>query len=75
MAIELKIDGMHCAGCVNAVRRILASVPFVSTVTVDLSAGSASVEAGAGIDPAELVSAVEQAGYEARIETEPEGRS
>ena len=67
MTIELKIDGMHCAGCMNAVRRALTSVPAVSAVTVDLGAGSASVEASAGIDPATLVSAVEDAGYEARM--------
>ena len=51
----------------NAVRRALTSVPAVSAVTVDLGAGSASVEASAGIDAATLVSAVENAGYEARI--------
>lgn len=67
MAIELEIDGMHCAGCMNAVRRALAAVPFVSEVTVDLAAGSAAVEAGGGLDPAKLVSAVEEAGYEVRL--------
>ena len=69
MTIELKIDGMHCAGCMNAVRRALASVPAVSSVTVDLGAGSASIEANAGVDPARLVSAVEEAGYQANILT------
>ena len=68
MNIKLQIDGMHCGGCQNAVRRVLTSVPSVSAVTVDLAAGSASVEAGADVDPARLVSAVEQAGYQARIE-------
>ena len=75
MNIKLQIDGMHCGGCQNAVRRVLTSVPSVSAVTVDLATGSASVEAGADIDPARLVSAVEQAGYQARIETEPAGQS
>jgi copper chaperone CopZ len=68
MTIELKIDGMHCGGCVNAVRRVLAEVPSVSAVSVDLAAGTATVEASAGVDPARLVSAVEAAGYDARIE-------
>ena len=75
MSIKLRIDGMHCGGCQNAVRRVLTSLPSVSAVTVDLATGSASVEAGADIDPARLVSAVEQAGYQARIETEPAGQS
>ena len=68
MNIKLQIDGMHCGGCQNAVRRVLTSLPSVSAVTVDLATGSASVEAGADIDPARLVSAVEQAGYVARVE-------
>jgi copper chaperone CopZ len=67
MTIELKIDGMHCSGCMNAVRRALTSVPSVSAVTIDLGAGSASVEAGAGVDAAKLVTAVEEAGYEVRL--------
>ena len=75
MNIKLQIDGMYCGGCQSAVRRVLTSLPSVSAVTVDLAAGSASVEAGADIDPARLVSAVEQAGYQARIETEPAGQS
>jgi copper chaperone CopZ len=69
MTIELKIEGMHCSGCTNAVRRVLTSVPSVSAVTVDLAAGSASIEAGADVDAAKLVSVVEEAGYEARIKT------
>ena len=75
MSIKLRIDGMHCGGCQNAVRQVLTSVPSVSAVTVDLAAGNAIVEAGADVDPAKLVSAVEQAGYQARIETEPAGQS
>ena len=68
MTIQLKIDGMHCSGCVSAVRRVLEAVPFVTAVSVDLDAGHATVKAISGIDPAKLVSAVEDAGYEARIE-------
>ncbi len=68
MDIPLKIDGMHCSGCVQAVRRALLSVPSVSAVTVDLGAGRATVEANAAVDRERLVSAVVTAGYEARIE-------
>lgn len=67
MTIELKIDGMHCTGCVNAVRRVLEAAPAVTAVSVDLSAGRARVEATPDVDPARLISAVEDAGYEARI--------
>lgn len=68
MTIQLKIDGMHCSGCASAVRRVLEATPSVTSVAVDLDAGRATVEASAGIDPASLVSAVEDAGYDARIE-------
>lgn len=67
MTIELKIEGMHCGGCVNAVRRVLEATPSVTGVSVDLGAGSARVEAAADVDPARLVSAVEDAGYEAHV--------
>lgn len=68
MTIRLKIDGMHCSGCVNAVRRVLEASPSVAAVSVDLAAGRAIVEVSAGIDPATLVAAVEDAGYDARID-------
>jgi len=68
MTIQLKIDGMHCSGCVNAVRRVLEAAPSVTAVSVDLDRGSATVEASAAVDPASLVAAVEDAGYDARIE-------
>jgi copper chaperone CopZ len=68
MTIQLKIDGMHCSGCVNAVRRVLEARPSVTSVSVDLGAGRATVEASAAVDPAGLVSAVEDAGYDARVE-------
>jgi Cu+-exporting ATPase len=69
MTIKLKIDGMHCSGCASAVRRLLEATPSVTAVSVDLDAGGATVEASAAVDPARLISAVEDAGYEARIET------
>jgi copper chaperone CopZ len=71
MDILLKIDGMHCGGCSQAVRRALLSVPSVSAVTVDLGAGRATVEANSAVDRDRLVSAVVDAGYEARIEARP----
>jgi Cu+-exporting ATPase len=68
MTIQLKIDGMHCSGCVNAVRRVLEASQSVTAVSVDLNAGRAAVEASAGVDPLGLVAALEDAGYDARIE-------
>ncbi len=67
MTIHLKIDGMHCAGCATAVRRVLEAEPSVSRASVDLESGRADVEAGPAVDEARLILAVEDAGYEARV--------
>ena len=64
--IFLKIKGMTCDGCVQAVKGQLASVRGVSHVDVHLASGEANVT----VDPAEaqvrdLQQAVRAAGYEA----------
>ncbi len=64
--IRLKIAGMSCSHCSNAVSEALAQVPGVTNVvTVDLERGEARVEGTP--DPAALVAAVQDAGYEAEI--------
>lgn len=69
MNIELKIEGMTCSGCRNAVERVLKAQPGVSSVSVDLDAGHASVAADEATDPQALAQAVAGAGYEARVES------
>jgi copper chaperone CopZ len=71
MDISLKIDGMHCGGCVASVRRVLSAAEGVRSVDVDLDAGRAKVAAADGTDPAALVAAIEDAGYEASIAPAP----
>lgn len=68
MIIKLKIDGMTCGGCEKAVYNVLAAVPSVVTASIDRTAGWATVETSADIDPQTLVSVVTDAGYEARVE-------
>ncbi len=65
--IELSIAGMHCASCVGKVEAELAAVPGVLEANVNLAAESARVRAAAGVDPDELIQAVERAGYEAEV--------
>ncbi len=65
--ITLRIDGMGCDGCVRSVRDALVAVAGVRRAEVDLGGAAASVEALAGVDPASLVAAVDEAGYEAAI--------
>jgi copper chaperone CopZ len=56
---------MTCSSCVNAVTRTLSRVPGVTSVDVDLDAGQARVIGNAS--PEDLVSAIEKAGYGARL--------
>jgi copper chaperone CopZ len=63
-ATTLSVSGMTCGGCVNAVTRILSRVPGVAAVAVDLKSGHATVRGGAA--PADLIAAVEAAGYGAK---------
>ena len=64
--LELKVEGLHCDGCVKSVTRMLTAVPGVEKVDVSLAEGKASVRydpAKAGL--AEFKRAVERAGFKA----------
>jgi copper chaperone len=63
MTISITVQGMSCGGCEQAVEEALGSVAGVTDATADRETNSATVE---GVtDTAELVAAVEEAGYEA----------
>jgi len=64
--LQLKIEGMHCDGCVRSVTRMLSAVPGVDRVEVSL----AENKAGVSYDPAktgvaEFKRAVGRAGFKA----------
>nr|WP_186270261.1 heavy metal translocating P-type ATPase [Burkholderia gladioli] len=63
--IELDIAGMTCASCSNRVEKALAQVPGVSRASVNLATERASVRAEASVSAAQLIAAVEKAGYRA----------
>lgn len=67
MQIVLKIEGMTCGGCVRSVEKALDQVAGVTSTRVDLAQGQATVDAENGVDPAAIVAAVEDAGYDASI--------
>ena len=68
--IDLKISGMTCASCVSRVEAALKSAPGVTSAVVNLATEKAAVEGVAGLmRPADLVHAVEDAGYDAEILT------
>ncbi len=63
----LEITGMTCASCVRRVERALAGVPGVTAATVNLAAESADIALGRPADPAALIAAVADAGYQAAV--------
>ena len=60
-SMQLLINGMSCASCVSRVQNALAAVPGVSQARVNLAERTALVTGSASA--AELVQAVEKAGY------------
>ncbi|REJ33488.1 MAG: heavy metal-binding protein [Bacillota bacterium] len=64
--VKLKVDGMTCAHCKAAVEKAIKEVLGVEDVEVSLDDGFAVVRGSA--EPKELVEAVKEAGYEAKVE-------
>ncbi|MDR2505610.1 MAG: cation transporter [Oscillospiraceae bacterium] len=67
MTTALKIEGMSCKHCVAAVLNALYSVKGVTKADVDLAGGKATVTHEDGVSSAELISAVEDQGYDAAV--------
>jgi Cu+-exporting ATPase len=63
--VLLSVAGMSCAGCVRSVETALSEVPRVSLASVNFADQTALVEGSAS--PAELIAAVESAGYTAHL--------
>lgn len=61
--ITLPIEGMSCASCVGRVERALKAVPGVANAIVNLATERAEVSLAERVNRAELVKAVEGAGY------------
>jgi Cu+-exporting ATPase len=61
----IKIEGMSCASCVGRVERVLAAVPGVDKVSVNLATEMARVESAQVLDFAVLAQAIDKAGYQA----------
>ena len=63
-SIELKIKGMHCAGCVGTIERALNQVEGVSKAVVNLTLEKARVAGEVRVD--QLIQAIENTGYGAK---------
>ena len=68
--VELDIEGMTCASCVNRVEKKLTKLEGVEA-SVNLPLESAHVTVPAGITDEQLTATVEAAGYKARVRPQP----
>src|SRR5659263_287922 len=65
-SVRLKIGDMTCASCVSRVEKALKQVAGVLSAEVNLATETAEVKlSGAAATPAQLIAAVEKAGYRA----------
>lgn len=66
--INLKIEGMHCASCVNSIERGVQSLDGVNTCRVNLATGSAVVTVEDGkLSPDRLVGRIGELGFRASV--------
>ena len=66
--VTLKIDGMTCSGCVKSVTRVLSELDGVAQAEVSLENAQAVVSFDENkVQPAALVEAVEDAGFDAAV--------
>ncbi|MGR2752632.1 heavy metal translocating P-type ATPase [Agromyces arachidis] len=70
--VELEIGGMTCASCAMRIEKKLNKLDGVSA-TVNYATEKARVAAPEGVDQAELIAAVEAAGYRATVPAPPAG--
>ena len=67
--ITLKVEGMSCEHCVNTVTKTLNELDGVKKAKVNLKRGQAAVTYDSDIVMVdELISAVEEAGYNASVQ-------
>jgi P-type Cu+ transporter len=65
MKKNIRINGMHCAGCVNSVEKVLRNVEGVQKADVQLTTETAQIETEGDTFPMNQIrKAVEQAGFE-----------
>lgn len=62
---EFRITGMTCGHCEGAVRREVEKLPGVDAIEVSAKTGSLTITSAAPIEAAQVVAAVDEAGYEA----------
>lgn len=62
--VDYKVNGMTCGHCVQAVTTEVSAIPGVTSVKVDLDAGSLQVRSDSPVSVDLVRDAVDEAGYE-----------
>ncbi len=65
MSIVLNVHGMTCGHCAKSITAALTAVEGVTSVDVDLSAGTVTVAGSAATET--LAAAIEDAGYDVAV--------
>ncbi|NKY88663.1 heavy-metal-associated domain-containing protein [Nocardia veterana] len=58
------VTGMTCGHCVASVQKEIGKIDGVTNVDVDLASGRVQVESAAPVAEADVVAAVDEAGYQ-----------
>lgn len=75
-SVELSVRGMTCASCVGRIEKTLNAVSGVINANVNLATETASIEMiSGGLQSAQLISAVQGAGYDAELKGDSPDRS
>jgi copper chaperone CopZ len=64
MKTILNVTGMTCGHCESAVTAELLKLDGVTNVSVDLATHSVAVESVSGLNPTDVATAIDEAGYE-----------
>ncbi|MGN0176418.1 MAG: heavy-metal-associated domain-containing protein [Methanobrevibacter sp.] len=60
---EIKVVGMHCPSCVNAVELCLKDVDGIDDAKADLDSGITTLTLSSDVSDADINEAVEEAGF------------
>jgi copper chaperone CopZ len=64
MQTTINVSGMTCGHCVSAVTMEVSLLASVTEVEVNLEAGQVTITSNAALDPTQLATAIDEAGYE-----------
>lgn len=65
---RFQVSSLNCAACVRRAEKALTAVPGVEQASVNLASESAEVSHDASVTPADLVAALDKAGYPAVVD-------